>query len=303
MASPLILPHGVEEEQLMTTLRRSAWAAADILRAYARGEQPPYGYPGHLTVEERDNGPVSAADRAVNHHILQTLGQMWPHAPWGLFSEETTHDHAQNHPLDREWAWLLDPLDGTKDFLQGTGHYAIHLALLHRGHPRLGLVMLPEREELWFGLVGGHCWWEDRQGHVHPAQLSRRCRCEDLILVASRNHRNERLDALIQELNLASSQAVGSVGCKVATILRGEADVYISLSGQSAPKHWDMAAPEAVLRAANGCFRHADGRPLTYNSRDLDQTGCLVASHGLCQGQLEARTQAALAAIDPGFVV
>ncbi len=286
----------------MAMLRRSAWEASDLLRAYARGQQPPYGYPRRLTVEEGRDGPVSAADRAVHHHVFQALSRTWPHASWGLLSEETTCHDDRDHPLDREWVWLLDPLDGTKDFLEGTGHYAIHLAFLHKGHPRLGLVMLPEREELWFGLEG-RCWREDRQGRSCPARLSRRRRCEDLILVASRNHRDERLEALIPRLGLAGSRSVGSVGCKVATILRGEADVYVSLSGHSAPKHWDMAAPEAVLRAAGGCFRHGDGRPLVYSSGDLRQTGCLIASHGPCQEQLEARARVAMASIDPGFAL
>ena len=302
MASPVVLPHGVNEGHLMAVLRRSGWEAADLLRAYARGQQPPYGYPPRMTVEEGRDGPVSAADRAVHHHMLQALTRSWPHIPWGLLSEETTHHDDRTHPLDREWVWLLDPLDGTKDFLEGTGHYAIHLALLHKGRPRLGLVMLPEREELWFGL-NGHCWREDRQGRLLPAQLSGRRRCEDLILVASRNHRDERLEVLIANLGLASSRSVGSVGCKVAAILRGEADVYVSLSGHSAPKHWDMAAPEAVLQAAGGCFRHGDGRPLSYSSSDLRQTGCLIASHGPCQEQLEARTRLAMTSIDPDFVL
>ncbi|MXY62182.1 MAG: 3'(2'),5'-bisphosphate nucleotidase CysQ [Synechococcus sp. SB0665_bin_28] len=303
MASPAaVLPHGVKGDHLMAVLRRSGWEAADLLRAYARGQQPPYGYPPGLTVEEGRDGPVSAADWAVHRHVLQALTRSWPDAPWGILSEETTHHDDRDHPLDQEWVWLLDPLDGTRDFLEGTGHYAIHLALLHKGCPRLGLVMLPERGELWFGLED-RCWQEDRQGICHPAQLSGRRRCEDLILVASRNHRDERLEALIPRLGLAGSCSVGSVGCKVAAILRGEADVYISLSGHSAPKHWDMAAPEAVLRAAGGCFRHGDGRPLSYSSSDLRQTGCLVASHGPCQEQLEARARVAMAAIDPGFVL
>jgi glycerol dehydrogenase-like iron-containing ADH family enzyme len=94
-----------------------------------------------------------------------------------------------------------------------------------------------------------------------------------------------------------------SVGGKVATILRGETDLYISLSGQSAPKDWDMAAPEAVLRAAGGAFTHADGRALAYNSGDVRQAGCLIASHGASHTALCERVAAAMAVIDPGFRV
>ncbi|MFN5221775.1 MAG: inositol monophosphatase family protein, partial [Cyanobacteriota bacterium] len=86
-------------------------------------------------------------------------------------------------------------------------------------------------------------------------------------------------------------------------ILRGETDLYISLSGKSAPKDWDMAAPEAVLRAAGGAFTHADGRPLTYNTGDVRQAGCLIASHGASHGVLCERAAEAMAAIDPGFAV
>jgi 3'(2'), 5'-bisphosphate nucleotidase len=89
----------------------------------------------------------------------------------------------------------------------------------------------------------------------------------------------------------------------VATILRGDSDLYVSLSGRSAPKDWDMAAPEAVLLAAGGSFSHADGRPLLYNSGDGLQAGCLIASHGPAHGELCRRAEAAMARIDPGFVV
>jgi 3'(2'), 5'-bisphosphate nucleotidase len=88
---------------------------------------------------------------------------------------------------------------------------------------------------------------------------------------------------------------MGSVGGKVATILRGEADLYVSLSGRTAPKDWDMAAPEAVLLAAGGAFSHADGRPLTYNTGDVNQVGCLVASHGVAHDEVCRRALAALA--------
>jgi 3'(2'), 5'-bisphosphate nucleotidase len=114
---------------------------------------------------------------------------------------------------------------------------------------------------------------------------------------------SEKREQLLAALQLGDTKAIGSVGGKVATILRGETDLYISLSGRSAPKDWDMAAPDAVLRAAGGSFTHADGRVLTYNTGDVRQAGCLIASHGPSHGQLCERAAAAMAAIDPGFAV
>ena len=180
----------------------------------------------------------------------------------------------------------------------------MHLALVHNQRPVLGVVLQPEREEVWFGLVDEKkAWCETRDGTQRPAQLSGRAQRSDLVLVASSNHRDERLERLLEALALGDTKAIGSVGGKVATILRGETDVYISLSGRSAPKDWDMAAPEAVLLAAGGAFSHADGAPLLYNDGDVRQAGCLIASNGKAQAELCELARACLAEIDPGFAV
>jgi 3'(2'), 5'-bisphosphate nucleotidase len=309
MAAALELPAGVGLDELLAALRPLSWGAADILRAYARGEQPPHGFPRALSVEAGGDGPVSAADLAVNRWLLDGLALAFPDAGWTLLSEETAAEQlSDGQPLRAEWLWILDPLDGTKDFLQGTGEYAVHLALVHRRTPVLGVVLLPEPEELWLGvgeaLAGaGQAWCENRSGERSPARFSLRRSLDELVLVASRNHRDQRLEQLVAALELGDARAIGSVGGKVATILRGETDLYISLSGRSAPKDWDMAAPEAVLRAAGGAFSHADGTPLTYNTGDVRQAGCLIASHGPAHTELCTRAVAAMAAIDPGFVV
>ena len=304
MSNSAILPAGVSKEALLTELRRLSWGAADILRAYARGEQPPHGFPKALSVDNGGEGPVSAADLAVNEWLLEGLSGAFPDAGWTLLSEETAKEQlTEGEPLPAEWLWILDPLDGTKDFLQGTGEYAVHLALVRGNRPVLGVVLLPEADELWLGLVGDDAWCEDRGGTRSPVRFSERSELSDLLLVASRSHRDDRLEKLIGELQLGGSKAVGSVGCKVATILRGETDLYISLSGRSAPKDWDMAAPEAVLLAAGGRFTHADLSDLTYNTGDVRQAGCLIASHGKAHVALGERATRAMAEIDPGFQV
>ena len=313
MAVPLDLPAGVDRDELLAELRRLSWGAADILRAYARGETPPHGFPPALSVEHGGEGPVSAADLAVNRWLLDGLAQAFPQAGWTLLSEETAGEQLRpGEPLAAEWLWILDPLDGTKDFLQGTGEYAVHLALVRQRVAVLGVVLLPEKEELWFGVpaaatddsgTSGEAWRENRAGDRFAARLSPRRQLAELVLVASRSHRDERLERLLEALPLADTLAMGSVGGKVATILRGESDLYISLSGRSAPKDWDMAAPEALLRAAGGRFSHADGRPLHYNTGDVRQAGCLIASHGPAHDELCERARAALAEIDPGFQV
>lgn len=320
MPTTLSLPGGIVQEELLAQLRPLCWGAADILRAYARGEQPPHGFAAALTVDDCGSGPVTAADLAVNQWLLQGLEASFPGVPWTLLSEETAAEALQlGLPLPGEWLWLLDPLDGTKDFLLGTGEYAVHLALVQRGTPVLGVVLLPESEELWFGLLShasaasgegvpaqpsaGSAWRENRSGERFAPQLSARRGIGELVLVASRSHRDSRLEQLLAALQLGETRVMGSVGGKVATILRGESDLYISLSGRTAPKDWDMAAPEAVLRAAGGAFSHADGQGLSYNNGDGLQAGCLVASHGPDHAELCQRVAAAMAQIDPSFAL
>ena len=310
MPAPVSLPAGLDQETLLGALRPLCWGAADILRAYARGEAPPHGFAPVLSVDDGGEGPVSAADLAVNQWLLEGLQAAFPQAPWGLLSEETAKEQlASGEPLPFDWLWILDPLDGTRDFLTGTGEYAVPLALVHQGQPVLGLVLLPELEELWIGMLPladdqpGVAWCEDRRGLRTAARLSARASQADLVLVASRSHRDQRLEDLLTALAVGSSRAVGSVGGKVAAILRGEADLYVSLSGRTAPKDWDMAAPEAVLRAAGGAFSHADGQPLRYNTGDARQAGCLLASHGRLHAALCDQALEAMARIDPGFAV
>lgn len=310
MPTPVSLPAGLEPEDLLAALRPLCWGAADILRAYARAETPPHGFPPLLSVEDGGEGPVSAADLAVNQWLLDGLRSAFPSAPWQVLSEETAKEQlASGRPLATPWLWILDPLDGTRDFLTGTGEYAVHLALVHNGRPVLGIVLLPEPEQLWIGQLFGdpdlsaEAWCEDRAGRRSAPRLSDREVSSELVLVASRSHRDQRLEQLVDALAVGSSRAVGSVGGKVAAILRGEADLYVSLSGRTAPKDWDMAAPEAVLRAAGGGFSHADGRPLAYNTGDPRQAGCLIASHGRLHHQLCELAAAAMERIDPAFQI
>lgn len=248
--------------------------------------------------------PVTAADLAVNEHLITGFASAFPYVPWTILSEETAAQWPPGQPIDTEWLWILDPLDGTKDFLQGTGEYAVHLALIHHQRPLLGAVLLPELDELWFGQrLGGSsmAWCESPSGDRLPVRFSARKTLDTLIPVTSRSHRDDRLDQLMKSMGVADGIVRGSVGGKVAAILRGETDFYVSLSARSAPKDWDMAAPEAVLLAAGGAFTHADGRPLLYNTGGLAQHGCLIASHGISHPQLCRAASIAMLTIDPSF--
>ncbi len=298
------LPPGIDCENLLIELRGVCWGAADILRAYARGEQPPYGFERVLKVDNQSDGPVTAADLAVNSWLLKSFQEKFPLADWTIISEETAKgENLSGNSYGREWLWILDPLDGTKDFLQGTGEYAVHLALVRRNKPVLGIVLIPELEELWFGLIGLGAWSEDRLGRKREVTFSQRKKISELLLVSSKNHRDERLVELLKLMPIGGTKMIGSVGCKVVSILRGEADFYLSLSGKSAPKDWDMAAPEALLVAAGGKFTHANGNALTYNNKNFLQEGCLIASHGFSHNELSEKVLLGIKNLAPEFLV
>ena len=293
MSIDRVLPEDVELTTLLDELRKLSWAAADVLMAYARGEEPPYGFPKSLTVEEGGDGPVSAADIAVNELLISGLKNNLDYEGWDILSEETSKEKTfQGSHYKKGWCWIIDPLDGTKDFLQGSINYAVHIALVYEQKPKIGVVLIPERNELWFGIIGRGAWCENRDGSKKFTSFSKRQDISELVLVSSKNHQQAKLQNLLSTFCFAETKKIGSVGCKVASILRGESDVYISLSGKTSPKDWDMAAPHALIEAAGGFFTHADGTNLIYQKIDYSQSGCLIASHGklhhkICQKAMD----------------
>ena len=288
----------------MFELRKLSWIATDVLKAYARGLHPPHDFPKVLTVQEGGDGPVSTADMAINTLFISGLKEKFPLVNWDILSEESAKEiKLKNLENNKDWEWILDPLDGTKDFLQGSENYAVHLALVYKRRPKLGIVLIPERDELWFGIIGSGAWYENHEGVKKSVCFSNRKEISKLIHVSSKNHKEQILQNLLQDIKFGQTKNIGSVGCKVATILRGESDVYISLSGKTSPKDWDIAAPHAVIEAAGGAFSHADGRSLSYEKSDYSQSGCLIASHGLSHENICHKIMSFLSKNEPEYLV
>ncbi|NEO86098.1 MAG: 3'(2'),5'-bisphosphate nucleotidase CysQ [Spirulina sp. SIO3F2] len=276
--------------EICAIARTVAWGAADILRAYYRGDTD-------LDVKDKQGDPVTAADLAANHHILATLQQQLADESFGYLSEET-YDTEAMAVTPGDWVWIIDPLDGTRDFIEKTGEYAVHIALAYQGRPQLAVVAIPEDETLYYAIKGQGTYRESRDGTTVKMQASGRDRIEDLVLVASRSHRNPRLNTMLERIPFNDRKFVGSVGRKVTTILEQDTDVYISLSGKSAPKDWDFAAPELILTEAGGQFTSFEGKELLYNQGDVRQWGGLMASNGPCHEALYTMASQLLAEID-----
>ena len=155
----------------------------------------------------------------------------------------------------------------------------MHLALNHKRKPFIGVVLIPEKDELWISYAE-KLWCEKRDGSIQKQNLSEKNILQEMTIVTSKNHRNQKLKDLIEKINFKKTIIMGSIGCKVASIIRGDSDIYIvlSLPGESAPKDWDFAAPEAILKAAGGSITNIDSKDLIYGRTDLKHSGIIIAS-------------------------
>lgn len=273
------LPSGVDIGNLVHDLRHFSWEASDILLYYSQILKDSKDKSNFLKNVD-NNEPVTIADLKVNDIIIQKINEKYKDINWGILSEENVKKDTYNTTKYSEWTWVLDPLDGTKDFIQGTGNYAMHLALNYKQNPYIGIVLIPEKDELWIA-NGERTWCEKRDGSIMKPHLSNHKTLEEMILVTSKNHRNKALKNLIKRINFKEVQTMGSIGCKIANILRGESDIYISLStpGKSSPKDWDFAAPEAILIENGGAITNLDNEKLSYGNSKFEQRGVIIASN------------------------
>ena len=272
------LPSGVEINNLIDNLRSFSWKAADILLNYANTIKK-LEQKNEILQNKNNNDPVTLADLEVNELIINSINQKYKDTNWEILSEENFKIESNNYN-NEDWLWVLDPLDGTKDFIQGTQNYAMHLALNYKRKPYIGIVLIPERDELWIS-YSEKIWCENRDGYTLKQNLSQTNILNEMTVVTSKNHRNQKLKDLIKKINFNKTMEMGSIGCKIASILRGDSDIYIALSlpGKSAPKDWDFAAPEAILKAAGGAITSIDNEDLVYGRTDLKHSGIIIASN------------------------
>ena len=274
------LPLGVDINNLIDDLRILSWEAADIMLYYSYLIKKDENDESNIIKTKNNNEPVTLADLKVNETIIKGIKKNYNDINWDILSEENTKILSNNSKMNFEWRWILDPLDGTADFIQGTGNYAMHLALQYKNKPRLGVVLIPEKDELWIS-NGEEVWCERKNGSCLKTNLSNNKTLNDMTLITSKNHKNQTLESLIEKINFNKVTIMGSVGCKIASILRGESDIYISLSlpGKSSPKDWDFAAPEAILTTGGGLITNLENENLNYNKPNFEQRGIIIASN------------------------
>jgi 3'(2'), 5'-bisphosphate nucleotidase len=249
-----------DEKQLLEAIAVAARAAgAEILKLVTAG----------FEVETKgDQSPVTVCDRAAEAIILAGLSQAAPGVP--VIAEEEVA--AGRIPEHDEMYFLVDPLDGTKEFVRGGDDYTVNIGLIVGGSPRLGVVYAPATGRLHGGIVGEGAWVEE-SGERHPIA----CRsCGDApIAVASKSHFSQPTADYLEAVGARDYVSIGS-SLKFCIVAEGKADIYPRLSPTS---EWDTAAGHAVLLAAGGRVDGPDGSPLAYGKSAFLNRG-FVATGG-----------------------
>tara|TARA_Y100000589_G_scaffold252795_1_gene241433 strand:+ start:98 stop:1000 length:903 start_codon:yes stop_codon:yes gene_type:complete len=272
------LPTGVDINKLLEDLRNISWEASEILLKYAQIIKDSKNK-SNILKNNNIEDPVTIADLKVNELIIKSINEKYKNINWEILSEENVKNNAVSYLTYEDFVWVIDPLDGTKDFIQGTGNYATHLALNYKKTPYLGFVLIPYKDELWIS-ANEMVWCENKIGNLKKPNLSSKSNLHEMIIVTSKNHRNQILKNLINKANFKEVVVMGSIGCKISSILRGESDIYICLSlpGESSPKDWDFAAPAAILKTAGGSITTLNNEELTYGNSNYEQGGIIVAT-------------------------
>ena len=246
-----------EGGELLREVRRVAAAAAELIMQ-VRGRAALGG-----TIAQRskaDESPVTEADMAAHQLISAELRRLTPTIP--VLSEEAADvDFEARSAWPR--FWLVDPLDGTKEFIAGRDEFTVNIALIEGHQPLLGVVHVPPSGACYSGVVGAGAWRSAGPGAAAQA-ISVASRSAPKVRVAgSRSHRGSSLDGLLQRLGPHELCAVGS-SLKFCLVAEGNADIYPRLGPTS---EWDTAAGHAVLVAAGGQVRRIDGSSLVYNTQ------------------------------------
>ncbi|MFE8599728.1 3'(2'),5'-bisphosphate nucleotidase CysQ [Archangium violaceum] len=235
-------------------------AVCEVAREAGRATLQFHG--GAVSVERKgDDSPLTAADKAAHALILDALRRLTPDIP--VLSEESSEKDVAGR---RAWStfWLVDPLDGTKEFIKGSGEFTVNIALISGIGPVLGVVHVPVTGVTYWGSQGAGAFVA-RPGQAPVAIRTRPANLERLVIVASKDHAGPQVEALLQRLTTASTANLGS-SLKFCLIAEGKADFYPRLQPTC---EWDTGAAQCVLEAAGGGVTDLTGRRLVYNKEQI----------------------------------
>ena len=218
-----------------------------------------------------DQSPVTAADKDANDLIVEGIQQAFPDD--AILAEESTDSEARR---SHRRLWCVDPLDGTKEFIDKNGMFVVMIGLAIDGEARMGVVYQPTEGLLLWG--AGKTTGVIQRGEPLSHTLSDCDDAKNAAMVVSRSHRSTTVTSVAKRLGVEKEMPLGSVGLKIAYIVMGKAEMYLSTSDRM--MEWDTCAPEAILRASGGKMTDIRGEPLRYNKAIANTRFGILASNG-----------------------
>lgn len=263
-------------ERFLTDAREAALEAWKVIQPFHQGDFEVF--------QKEGEGPATEADIAADRRILEILQDRYDPREYGYLTEETEKGGGR---LQRPYCWIIDPIDGTRDFIAGGGDFAVHIGIAGEVTPGLpfeplaGVVYQPMAGTMSAALRGGGAWQEDvATGVSRPLRVTDSATLEDdaRVLVTS-SRINERLMRALNHLGVQNPRQRGSLGVKIVEVAAGTADLYLN-TARGPCKEWDACAPHIILREAGGRFTTLSGREIRYNQRDYTIRNGLLASNG-----------------------
>jgi 3'(2'), 5'-bisphosphate nucleotidase len=243
--------------------------AGDIILKY---------YASDYAVYEKENkSPVTEADLAANEYIIAELKKVSPHP---ILSEETKDDISR---MNSDFLWIVDPLDGTKEFLNKTGEFSVMIGLAYKEVPLLGVVYQPTTKKCYIAEKGKGAYIKIQDEYI-PLHVSTKQDSKDMTVVISRSHMKEEDKQIAAELTAKSFKQSGSVGIKIGIIAEQEADLYYNISPHTS--EWDTCAPEIIIQEAGGKLTDMHGTLLKYNQKEVQRLNGIASSNGLIHNTL-----------------
>ncbi len=245
--------------QQVVAIARSAGAA--IMEVYLSGDTG--------ETSKADNSPLTLADLAAHRIIVEALARLTPDTP--ILSEEAA-DIA--YPVRSQWTryWLVDPLDGTREFIKRNGEFTVNIALIEHGKPVMGVVYAPVPDLCYHGIPGVGAFVQRGNAAAQPVTVKPLAAGETIRVVASRSHSDARTEAMLEHLGDYQCISMGS-SLKLCLVAEGVAHFYPRLGPTM---EWDTAAAHAVVNAADGMVCDMAGDELHYNKVDLHNPEFLV---------------------------
>ena len=261
-----MLVDSVELDKILTNVKIIAKEAGEkILEIYNSAED------SHIETKTIQNhtSPLTTADIAANTIIVNSLEKLYPtHA---ILTEEAKDNLAR---LQNEYVWIIDPLDGTKEFLKHNGDFTVNIALVYEKKPILGVVYAPAKNELYYASKRNGAYLQIENKVAQRIHVSTRSNINEMIILKSRSHAKPLFTTFIEKHSFKEIKEVGSSlkGCKIAS---GYADVYCRFGNTN---EWDICAMQCILEEAGGVMTSIIGEEMSYNNENTLNSGFILSN-------------------------